>query len=81
MIAGPSRLDCPQRCKIPEGIELKPIPAPAVVADDQLVCPHGCGRAFQCLSVTVTAFYPGLCRCTSDAAGVRLCDYCEEGER
>ena len=43
----PTRIDCAERCRIPEGAELLQVPPPRHAWGDVLHCPNdGCGRAF-----------------------------------
>lgn len=56
-LVGPCQIDCPEKCDVPEGCVLHPVPRPRHKWDDVLVCPNeGCGRAF--LSVP-----PSACTC------------------
>lgn len=44
--AGPSVLDCPQQCEIPDGVTARLVPYPRHAWGDVKVCPNdGCGLA------------------------------------
>lgn len=41
------KLDCPESCDVPDGVDLMPVPAPRHAWSDVIVCPNeGCGQAF-----------------------------------
>lgn len=44
---GPTKIDCPEKCDVPEGATLTLVPKPRHVWSDVVVCPNeDCGRAF-----------------------------------
>lgn len=46
-LVGPCNIECRQRCEVPAGAVLVPVPRPRHAWGDVLVCPHeGCDKAF-----------------------------------
>lgn len=44
---GPCKLECPEACDVPEGVEMALVSVPRHAWSDVLVCPNeGCERAF-----------------------------------
>ena len=44
-------VDCDERCEVPKGMKLFPIPRPRHAWGDVIVCPH-CGAAFMMRPLT-----------------------------
>lgn len=45
-LIGPCKIDCDEKCDVPDGGTLSPVPVPRHRWTDVLTCPHNCGRAF-----------------------------------
>ena len=46
-LVGPTTIDCPMHCEVPEGVQMDETPPPRHDWGDMLHCPNeGCGRHF-----------------------------------
>lgn len=52
-IVGPSTLPCEQECEVPAGVTMHGLPMPRHVWPGILVCPNGCGRAWEAFETEV----------------------------